>query len=119
MPLTPARFSITTRCGRCLEVVSASIRISSYQLMAAASQRLHDQVGTPSRSVEFAEAAEKLNPYLRETVKVKCMALLAADRAPATTKALEDTVRASAYLFPQRDPWLENVKTIVARRRQG
>lgn len=51
-----------------------SIRISSYQLMAAASQSLHDQAGTPNRSVEYAEAAEKLNPYLRWTVKYKCMA---------------------------------------------
>lgn len=95
----------------------AGIRISSYQLMAAASQRLHEQVGTPSRSVEFAEAAEKLNPFLRETVKVKCMALLAADRVPAVTKKLEDTVRAGASLFPQGDPWLAKVRTVLDRRR--
>jgi hypothetical protein len=92
--------------------------MSSYQLMSAASQRLHDQVGTPSRSLEYAEAAEKLKPYVRETVKVKCMALLAAEPGPATTKALEDTVRAGAVLFPQRDPWLEKVKTILMRRSQ-
>jgi len=94
-----------------------SIRISSYQLMSAASQRLHEQVGTPSRSVEYAEAAEKLNPFLRETVKFKCMALLAADRLEATTRKLEETVRAGASLFPQSDPWLGKVKTVLERRR--
>lgn len=93
-----------------------SIRISSYQLMAAASQLLHNQVGTPNRSVEYAEAAEKLNPYLRETVKYKCMALLAVDRLPATTKKLAETVQAGGYLFPKGDPWLEKVKKILARR---
>ena len=93
-----------------------SIRISSYQLMAAASQLLHDQAGTPNLSVEYAEAAEKLNPYLRETVKFKCMALLAVDRQPATTKKLEDTVRVGGYLFPKDDPWLGKVKRILARR---
>lgn len=96
-----------------------SIRISSYQLMAAASQSLHDQAGTPNRSVEYAEAAEKLNPYLRETVKYKCMALLAVDRQSATTKKLEETVRAGGYLFPKDDPWLEKVKTILERRQMG
>lgn len=97
----------------------ASIRISAYQLMAAASQRLHDQVGTPSRSVEYTEAAERLNPFLRETVKFKCMALLAAGRDPATMKKLADTVTASASLFPQGDPWLGKVKTVLARRPQA
>ena len=93
-----------------------SIRISSYQLMAAASQLLHDQAGTPNRSVEYAEAAEKLNPYLRETVKYKCMALLALDRQPATTKKLDATLRAGSYLFPKNDPWLEKVKKILINR---
>lgn len=97
----------------------AGIRISAYQLMAAASQRLHDQVGTPSRAVEYTEAAEKLNPFLRETVKFKCMALLAAGRDPATMKKLADTVTASGSLFPQADPWLGKVKTVLARRPQG
>jgi hypothetical protein len=94
-----------------------SIRISSYQLMSAASQLLHDQTGAHNHSVEYAEAAEKLNPYLRETVKFKCMALLAVDRLPATTKKLEDTVRAGGYLFPKDDPWLGKVRKILASRR--
>jgi hypothetical protein len=96
-----------------------SIRISSYQLMAAASQLLHDQIGTPNRSVEYAEAAEKLNPYLRETIKYKCMALLAVDRLPATTRKLEETVRTGGYLFPKNDPWLEKVKTVLVRRQRA
>ena len=45
-----------------------------------------------------------MNPYLRETVKFKCMALLAVDRQPATTKKLEETVRVGGYLFPKDDP---------------
>ncbi len=93
-----------------------SIRVSSYQMMAAASQLLHDQAGTPNRSVEYAEAAEKLNPYLRETVKYKCMALLADNHLPAATKKLEETVRASSYLFPKNDPWLDKVRRIVVSR---
>ena len=90
-----------------------SIRISSYQLMAAASHLLHVQVGTPSRSLEYAEAAEALNPYLRETVKSKCMALLAAGRSAATMDRLAATIRRSAYLFPKGDPWLERVRRVI------
>ena len=93
------------------------IRIASFQLMAAASHLLHVQVGTPSRSVEYVEAAEKLNPYLRETIKFKCMALLAAGREPALMGKLADTVKRSEYLFPKNDPWFAKVKQVLASRK--
>jgi hypothetical protein len=92
-----------------------SIRVSSYLLMSAASYRLHQQIKAPDRSLEYIQAAERLNPYLRETVKYKCMALLAR-RDQAAMKQLDDTVRASAFLFPKDDPWLGKVKTVVGRR---
>jgi hypothetical protein len=84
--------------------------------MAAASHLLHVQVGTPSRSLEYVEAAEKLNPYLRETIKFKCMALLAAGRNPVTTAKLVETVKRGEYLFRQNDPWLARVKQVLAGR---
>lgn len=93
-----------------------SIRIASFQLMAAASHLLHVQVGTPSRSVEYAEAAEKLNPYLRETIKFKCMALLAGGREPVMTAKLAETARRSEYLFPRNDPWFAKVKQVLSNR---
>jgi|SoiMethySBSTD1v2_1073268.scaffolds.fasta_scaffold05286_2 hypothetical protein len=93
------------------------IRVSSYLLMSAASRKLHDQIGEPDRSLEFAEAAERLNPYLRETVKYKCMALLARRTQPDAIRQLDSTVKASSYLFPKDDPWLAKVTAVVGRAR--
>jgi hypothetical protein len=90
--------------------------VSSYLLMSAASYRLHQQIKAPDRSLEYIQAAERLNPYLRETVKYKCMALLARRDQAAMVKQLDDTVRASTFLFPKDDPWLGKVKTVVGRR---
>jgi hypothetical protein len=92
-----------------------SIRVSSYLLMSAASRLLHDQTGAPDHSLEFAEAAERLNPYLRETIKYKCMALLARRAQADAIKQLDATLLGSGYLFPKDDPWLAKVKAVVAR----
>lgn len=95
-----------------------NIRVSSYLLMAAASRHLHQQIGTADQSVALVERAERLNPYLRETIKYKCMALLAARSQPENLRKLEETVRTSGYLFPVNDPWLGKVKSIIARTHQ-
>jgi hypothetical protein len=94
-----------------------SVRVSSYLLMAAASRRQHEQLGTPDRSLDFVEAAERLNPYLRETIKYKCMALLDGPREPERIRRLDETVRKSEYLFAPKDPWLAKVKQVVAKAR--
>ena len=93
-----------------------SIRVSSYLLMSAASYRLHEQSKTPDRSLEYIQAAERLNPYLRETAKYKCMALLTRRNQPAMLQQLQETLRTSTYLFPKDDPWLTKVKTVAERR---
>jgi len=90
-----------------------NIKVSSYLLMAAASRLLHEQSKSDDRSLDYIDAAEKLNPFLRETIKYKCMALLAGGRQPERTKRLEDTVRKSEYLFPTGDPWLGKVKKVL------
>jgi hypothetical protein len=80
-------------------------------------------VGLPSlcgpRSLEFVEAAERLNPYLREIIKYKCMAPLAAPRRAERMRQLAETVRTSGYLFPKDDPWLGKVRQVLARNAVG
>ena len=93
----------------------AGIRVSSYLLMAAASRLFHEQTGAPDRSLELIQSAERLNPYLRDTIKYKCMALLAARNRPENVRKLAETVKTSAYLFPRDDGWLAKVKSIVGR----
>ena len=90
-----------------------NIKVSSYLLMAAASRLLHEQIGASDRSLEYIDAAEKLNPFLRETVRYKCMALLAGKREPERIRRLDDTVRRSEYLFPKGDAWLGKVKRVL------
>jgi hypothetical protein len=92
-----------------------SIRVSSYLLMAAASRLQHEQIGGADQSLEFVEAAEQLNPYLRDTIKYKCMALLAGPRRAERMRRLDETVRSSEYLFPKDDPWLGKVKQVLAK----
>lgn len=92
-----------------------SIRVSSYLLMAGASRLFHEQTGAPDRSLELIQSAERLNPYLRETIKYKCMALLAARSRPESVRRLEETVRTSGYLFPRDDGWLAKVKAVVGQ----
>lgn len=96
-----------------------SIRVSSYLLMAAASRRQHEQIGAADQSLEFVEAAERLNPYVRDTIKYKCMALLAGPRHAERMRRLEETVRRSEYLFPKDDQWLGKVKQVLARNTSG
>jgi hypothetical protein len=96
-----------------------SIRVSSLLLMAAASRLQHEQIGEADRSLEFVAAAERLNPYLRETIKYKCMALLAAPRRAERMRQLAETVRNSGYLFPKDDPWLGKVRQVLAKNAGG
>jgi hypothetical protein len=96
-----------------------SIRVSAYLLMAAASRMLHEQTNAPDRSLEFVSAAERLNPYLRDTIKYKCMALLARRSEPGALQQLDATVRAGEYLFPKDDPWLAKVRAVVTRQGRG
>ena len=96
-----------------------SIRVSSYLLMAASSRLQHEQIGEADQSLEFVEAAEQLNPYVRETIKYKCMALLAAPRRAERLRRLDETVRRSEYLFPKDDPWIGKVKQVLAKNAMG
>ena len=92
-----------------------SIRVPAYLMMAAASRLLHEQTKSADRSLEFVQQAERLNPYLRETVKYKCMALLVRRSEEGAIRQLDATVKAAAYLFPKGDPWLAKVTAVVAR----
>ena len=93
-----------------------SIRVSAYLMMSAASRMFHEQTKSADRSLEFVQAAERLNPYLRDTAKYKCMVLLARRSEPGVIQQLDATVKATQYLFPNADPWLAKVKSVVARR---
>jgi hypothetical protein len=97
-----------------------NVKISSYLMMACAAFHSGRRDGSKETGLEFVEAAWKLNPYLQETVRYKCMALLAGRmHAPgsagsAALDKLSATVKTNEYLFPHDDRWLGKVKSVLA-----
>jgi len=98
-----------------------TIRINAYLYMAIAREKKGDQ----KQSLALIESAYRLNPYDKVTVQYLCMSYLSrlarlsekdakGDQGRPIIKSIQDLVSKNDVLFSPEDPWLNQVREILA-----